>query len=149
MKLLTNISVLYRVPAEGDQDTIDAVSDACLAWDEGRIVYAGSTASIPAGLEIAEIIDAGGRCVVPGLIDCHTHLCFGGWRGDEFAARLAGKSYQEIQAAGGGINSTVNKTRAASADELADKALQALADMTRLGVTTVEAKSGYGLDHVN
>ncbi len=149
MRLLTNISVLYRVPPDGESGAVDAISDACMAWEQDRIIYAGPKSSLPAELGQADIVDAGGDCVIPGLVDCHTHLCFGGWRGDEFAARLAGASYQDIQAAGGGINSTVTKTRAASADELANKAATALADMARLGVTTVEAKSGYGLDHAN
>jgi imidazolonepropionase len=146
MKTLTNISTLYRVPAEGGHGEVDAVADAVVAWEGDTIRFAGPAAELPAEFADAEPFDAGGRCVVPGLIDCHTHLCFGGWRGDEFAARLEGASYQEIQAAGGGINATVNATRAASADALARKAGEALADMARLGVTTVEAKSGYGLN---
>lgn len=146
MKLLTNISTLYRVPPQGAHDEVDAVADAVVAWDGDAIRYAGPAAELPATLGNAESFDAGGRCVVPGLIDCHTHLCFGGWRGDEFAARLEGASYQDIQAAGGGINATVNATRATDIDALEAKAAEALADMARLGVTTVEAKSGYGLD---
>ena len=146
MKLLKNISMLYRVPAEGGHDEVDAVADAAIAWEGDTIRYAGPASDLPDELAAAESFDAGGRCVVPGLIDCHTHLCFGGWRGDEFAARLEGASYQDIQAAGGGINSTVKATRSASRDELAEKAATALADMARLGVTTVEAKSGYGLN---
>ncbi len=149
MKVLNHISTLYRVPPGGDQGFVDAISDAALAWDGEQIVYAGPQAGLPPALASAERLDAGGRCVIPGLIDCHTHLCFGGWRGDEFAARLAGASYQDIQAAGGGINSTVARTRAASAAELAAKAGLVLADMARLGVTTVEAKSGYGLDQAS
>ncbi len=146
MKLLKNISMLYRVPAEGGHDEVDPIADAVVAWEGDTIRFAGPAGELPAEFADADSFDAGGRCVVPGLIDCHTHLCFGGWRGDEFAARLEGASYQDIQAAGGGINSTVNATRAASEEELADKAGNALADMARLGVTTVEAKSGYGLN---
>ncbi|QOC21353.1 imidazolonepropionase [Wenzhouxiangella sp. AB-CW3] len=146
MNLLKNISMLYRVPAEGGHDEVDAIADAVVAWEGDTIRFAGPAAELPSEFSDAEPFDAGGRCVVPGLIDCHTHLCFGGWRGDEFAARLEGASYQDIQAAGGGINSTVNATRAASKDELTGKAGAALADMARLGVTTVEAKSGYGLN---
>ncbi len=149
MKVLANISKLYRVPPDGKQHEVDAVSNACVAWEDERIVYAGAAATLPEKLANADQADAGGRCVVPGLIDCHTHLCFGGWRGDEFAARLSGKSYQDIQADGGGINATVTKTRTTSAAELCDKTLPVLADMARLGVTTVEAKSGYGLDFDN
>ncbi|MFW5927269.1 MAG: imidazolonepropionase [Wenzhouxiangella sp.] len=147
MKLLENIATLYRVPAEGGSDQLDSVTDAAVAWDGDRIVFAGPEDELPDECSDAETFDAGRRAVVPGLIDCHTHLCFGGWRGDEFAARLEGASYQEILAAGGGINRTVEQTRRASADELAEKAAIALEDMAALGVTTVEAKSGYGLDH--
>lgn len=149
MKRLCGISTLYPVPPDGSQDKVDPIEDAALVWDAGKILWSGPEAQLPGEYTDAEPIDAGGRCVIPGLIDCHTHLCFGGWRGDEFAARLAGASYQEIQAAGGGINSTVAKTRASTAEELADKAASVLADMAPLGVTTLEAKSGYGLDHAN
>lgn len=121
------------------------VPDAALAWEGDRIAWAGPATNLPEEYRDAETLDAGGRCVIPGLIDCHTHLCFGGWRGDEFAQRLAGAGYSEIQAAGGGIQSTVRATRAATGDELIEKAARALAGMARLGVTTVEAKSGYGL----
>lgn len=149
MKVLENIANLYTAPAEGRADEVGVIEKAALVWNHDQVLWAGPESAVPDEFAGAERIDAGGRCVVPGLIDCHTHLCFGGWRGDEFAARLAGKSYQEIQAAGGGINSTVKQTREASAEELADKAAAVLADMARLGVTTVEAKSGYGLDHAN
>jgi imidazolonepropionase len=149
MKRLTSIKTLYRVPPEGGQGEVDAVSDAALVWHDGKVLWSGPEAELPDDFFTAEAIDAGGGCVIPGLIDCHTHLCFGGWRGDEFAARLEGATYQEIQATGGGINSTVQATRSATIDELTDKATAALADMARLGVTTVEAKSGYGLDQDN
>ena len=146
MKRLTNITTLYRVPPNGGQGEVDAISDAALVWQDESILWSGAAAELPAEYSGAEAIDVGGACVIPGLIDCHTHLCFGGWRGDEFAARLEGKSYQDIQAAGGGITSTVQKTRAASLDELEEKAGFALREMATLGVTTVEAKSGYGLN---
>lgn len=145
MKLLANITMLYRVPPTGSQGEVDAIGNAALVWRGEEILWSGPAAELPAEYSGAERIDAGGSCVVPGLIDCHTHLCFGGWRGDEFAARLEGKSYQEIQAAGGGITSTVEKTRAADLEELEQKAAFALREMAALGVTTVEAKSGYGL----
>ena len=146
INLLKNISMLYRVPAEGGHDEVDAVADAVVAWDGDTIRFAGPAAELPAEFTDAESFDAGGRCVVPGLIDCHTHLCFGGWRGDEFAARLEGVSYQDIQAGGGGINSTVNATRSASIKALTEKSGTVLSDMAHLGVTTIEAKSGYGLN---
>ena len=93
--------------------------------------------------------DAGGRLLIPGLIDCHTHLAFGGWRAEEFERRLRGESYLDIARAGGGIASTVRATRAATADALAARARTTLDAMARLGVTTVECKSGYGLDRDN
>ncbi len=145
-QVLTCIGTLYQVPPDGGQGEVGVVRDAALVWSGGLILWSGPAAELPAEYAALDPMDAGGRIVIPGLIDCHTHLCFGGWRGDEFAARLAGASYQDILAAGGGINSTVARTRAASAEELTDKAALALADMARLGVTTVEAKSGYGLN---
>ena len=144
-KLLDNISTLYRVPSDSGQGNVDAINDAALVWHGEKILWSGPVAKLPAEFSETEAIDARGGCVIPGLIDCHTHLCFGGWRGDEFAARLEGKSYQEIQAAGGGITSTVARTRAADIEELEKKADFALKEMAALGVTTVEAKSGYGL----
>lgn len=149
MHKLTNISQLYRVPADGGLSEVDAVANAAVVWDDGRICYAGPESELPDGFSAASEADAGGCCVVPGLIDCHTHLCFGGWRGDEFAARLEGASYQDIQAGGGGIHSTVQATRSATEAALAQKASTVLADMARLGVTTVEAKSGYGLNRAD
>lgn len=144
--LLTNINSLLRMPADGGPGEVDEVNDAALAWSGGRILFAGPEKELPTDLGELPEFDAGGRLVIPGLIDCHTHLCFGGWRGDEFADRLAGKSYQEIAADGGGIKRTVAATREAGEDELFDKAAAHMQEMTRLGVTTVEAKSGYGLE---
>ncbi len=146
MQRLTGVKTLYRVGPDGPQGEVDAIADGTLVWREGKILWSGPASELPPEYAAASALDTGGGCVIPGLIDCHTHLCFGGWRGDEFAMRLEGKSYQEIQAAGGGINSTVRKTRAAGGNELADKAALALSDMAALGVTTVEAKSGYGLN---
>ena len=96
-----------------------------------------------------EVIDCAGRWITPGLVDCHTHLVWGGSRADEFERRLAGASYAEIAAAGGGIRSTVRATREASQAELAEAAAARLAPLLAEGLTTVEVKSGYGLDVAN
>lgn len=97
----------------------------------------------------AEVIDAQGKIVMPGLVDCHTHLVHGGTREHELNMRLAGRSYMDIMNAGGGIHYTTTKTREASFDDLYNKTVQHLNDFLRHGVTTVEAKSGYGLDLEN
>ena len=146
MKILTSVSQLATCRAEGGQSEIHALSDAALVWDEGVIVWAGPEKKLPAEYRRADQIDAGGRLVIPGLIDCHTHLAFAGWRAEEFEQRAKGQSYLEIARAGGGILSTVRQTRAATEDQLADRAAGFLEEMLALGVTTVECKSGYGLN---
>lgn len=145
MPVLTNIGVLARCLPSGPQSDIHVIPRAALAWEGERLRWAGPEAELPAEFRGWPAEDAGGRLVIPGLVDCHTHLAFAGWRADEFALRLAGKSYLEIAAAGGGIASTVAKTRAATAGELLARCREHLAGMAALGVTTVEAKSGYGL----
>jgi len=144
--VLRNIGLLATCRSEGGQAEIHPVANAAVAWDGGIIRWAGPEAELPPEHAGGEVLDAGGRLVVPGLVDCHTHLAFGGWRADEFEQRLRGVDYLEIARAGGGIMSTVRATRAASADELRTRAAAALDGMRRLGVTTVECKSGYGLD---
>ena len=113
--------------------------------DRGRIVFAGA-ADDARHLDAAEIIDCEGRWITPGLIDCHTHLVHGGERAREFELRLAGASYEELALAGGGIRSTMTATRAASEAELIAGALPRLDALIAEGVTTVEVKSGYGLN---
>lgn len=103
-------------------------------------------AQFPRLVDSAEVIDARGKIVMPGLVDCHTHLVHGGTREHELNMRLAGKSYMEIMNAGGGIHYTTTKTREASFDELYEKTYQHLNDFLRHGITTVEAKSGYGMN---
>jgi imidazolonepropionase len=146
MKLLVNIAQLATCRAEGGQGEIHAIPDGALAWEGERIVWAGRERDLPQGVAGAERIDAGGGLVIPGLVDCHTHLVFGGWRAEEFEQRILGRSYLEIAAAGGGIARTMRLTRAASDAELVGRAAACLKEMLSLGVTTVECKSGYGLD---
>lgn len=121
------------------------VRDAALAVRAGRIVWIGPHAELPPGRAAAEH-DLGGRWVTPGLIDCHTHLVFGGNRAREFEMRLEGATYEEIAKAGGGIVSTVAATRAAGEEALAAGAAVRLERLLAEGVTVVEIKSGYGLD---
>ena len=123
-----------------------AIEDGALLVREGRIVWAGAEGDLPAH-EAVETDRLDGRWVTPGLVDCHTHLVFGGDRSGEFEQRLGGATYEEIARAGGGIVSSVAATRGASEDELYASALGRLAGLKATGVTTVEIKSGYGLDH--
>ena len=145
MPVLRNIGVLSTCRAEGGQGDTHDISDAALAWADGTIRWAGPEADLPREYGSEPGFDAHGRLVIPGLVDCHTHLAFAGWRADEFRQRILGTSYLEIARGGGGILSTVRATRAASEDELFDRARHFLDEMRALGVTTVEAKSGYGL----
>ena len=122
-----------------------AIEDGAMLVRDGRIVWAGARADLPAH-EAATTDRLDGRWVTPGLVDCHTHLVFGGDRSGEFEQRLGGATYEEIARAGGGIVSSVAATRAASEDALYASALGRLAGLKATGVTTVEIKSGYGLD---
>jgi imidazolonepropionase len=129
-----------------DLGRVEVIEDAYLLCEDGNIARAGRMRDLPSlDGETAEV-DARGLCAIPGLVDCHTHACFGGDRVDEFALRAAGASYEELHASGGGIMSTVRATRAASEDELVDVVRRHRAWMLRAGTTTFEGKSGYGLD---
>src|SRR5947209_9648735 len=121
------------------------IDRGALLADDGRIAWIGDMGSRPAG-SVDERIDARGALATPALIDCHTHLVFGGTRADEFERRLGGATYEEIARAGGGILSTVKATRAASEAELRAGAQRRLDALRTEGVATVEIKSGYGLD---
>ena len=123
-----------------------AIEDAAILIKDGRIAWVGPRADLPVH-EAVETDRLGGRWVTPGLIDCHTHLVFGGDRSGEFEQRLGGATYEEIARAGGGIVSSVKATREASDDELYASACKRLEGLKATGVTTVEIKSGYGLDH--
>ncbi|HDS0958254.1 TPA: imidazolonepropionase [Pseudomonas putida] len=125
-----------------------AIEDAAIVTSAGLIEWIGPRAEL-APVEADRTVDLGGAWVTPGLIDCHTHAVFGGNRSGEFEQRLQGVSYAEIAAQGGGIASTVRATRAASEDELFASARQRVRALMRDGVTTIEVKSGYGLDLAN
>ena len=120
-----------------------AIRDAAIGISDGRITYVGARADAGPAREVRRL---GGAWVTPGLIDCHTHLVFGGQRAHEWEMRRQGKSYEDIARAGGGILSTVRATRAATEDQLVENATRRVQAMQRQGVTTVEIKSGYGLD---
>lgn len=127
-----------------------AIEQGALAVKDGLIAYAGPQAELPPFDSLATpLYDVQGQWLLPGLIDCHTHLLYAGNRANEFELRLQGASYQQIAAAGGGIASTVRATRAASAEELFKLGKDRLNALLREGVTTVEIKSGYGLDLAN
>ncbi len=142
MRLLTDCRLATM--AEGGEP-YGAIDDGAILIADGRVVWAGAQADLP-GHQATRTDRLDGRWVTPGLVDCHTHLVFGGDRSGEFEQRLGGASYEEIARAGGGIVSSVAATRAASEDQLYASALGRLAGLTATGVTTVEIKSGYGLD---
>ncbi|MFO1147942.1 MAG: imidazolonepropionase [Alsobacter sp.] len=129
------------------QPGLGIVDKGAVAVRDGRIVFAGPEADLPAAaLAGAEAIDCEGRWITPGLVDCHTHLVWAGDRAHEFELRLAGASYEEVARAGGGIVSSVAALRAATEDRLVEETLPRLDTLIAEGATTVEVKSGYGLD---
>jgi len=137
-------------PRRGEEmQDLGIIRQGALAARRGKIVWVGPTTELLSAVRpmaFSKLIDAYGKTVMPGFVDPHTHLVFAGSREHEFAMRIQGKSYQEIAAAGGGINATVATTRKASKQELKFLAKKCLSRMLTLGTTTVEAKSGYGLD---
>ena len=145
MPVLTHISTLYTCAGAGQGD-VGPIADAALAWEGDTIRWVGPADQLPRAYRDWPREDAAGGMVIPGLVDCHTHLGFGGWRADEFERRIRGETYLQIAEAGGGIASTVRRTRALSESELTERAAKFLSGMVALGVTTVEAKSGYGLE---
>ncbi|MCL6679198.1 imidazolonepropionase [Sphingomonas sp. RG327] len=142
-RLLTDCHVATMEPAPGNP--LGIIENGAIGIQDGRIVRVGTRTDL-AGNRAREVLPLGGAWVTPGLIDCHTHLIFGGNRADEHAMRRAGASYQEIAEAGGGIASTVKRTREASEPELLASAAMRLDALMKGGVTTIEIKSGYGLD---
>ena len=127
-------------------DPNQTIDDAAIAVENGRIAWLGAARELPAQYAAWPREDLGGAWVTPGLVDCHTHLVYGGQRADEFAQRLAGVSYEEIAKQGGGIVSTVRATRAADEASLFAQSAARLEAMLAEGVTAIEIKSGYGLD---
>ncbi|MEO8132427.1 MAG: imidazolonepropionase [Betaproteobacteria bacterium] len=143
--LLIRNARLATMAGEGD----GAIVAAALAITDGQIAWLGGERDLPAGAAATAELDAGDRWITPGLIDCHTHLVYGGNRANEFELRLNGATYTDIAKAGGGIVSTVKATRAASEEVLLEQAAPRLATLIAEGVCTVEIKSGYGLDLAN
>ncbi|MGF6754612.1 imidazolonepropionase [Paraburkholderia sp. GAS42] len=133
-----------KLCAQGDPN--QTLDDAAIAVRDGQIAWLGASHELPKEYESWPREDLGGAWVTPGLVDCHTHLVYGGQRADEFAQRLAGVSYEEIAKQGGGIVSTVRATRAADEDALFQQSAARLEPLLAEGVTAVEIKSGYGLD---
>ena len=137
-------------PRRGDRmKDAGVIPGGALAARDGRIVAVGPADEVLAAVETGpgtQVIDARGRAVIPGFVDPHTHLCFAGDRAEEFALRLGGATYQELAARGGGILKTVRATRAASQAELVELGLTRLDQLALNGTTTVEVKSGYGLN---
>jgi imidazolonepropionase len=134
-------------PLRGSQlGELEVIEDAFVLCDGGRIAATGRMHDLPPQRYEIEELDGSGLCAVPGLVDCHTHLCFLGDRVEEFALRAAGAGYEELHAAGGGIRSTVRATRAGSEEQLRAAVNRHRGWMLRAGTTTFEGKSGYGLD---
>lgn len=142
--LLTHAK-LATMDRKSGSDGYGLIADAAVAIERDRIAWSGPMAELPAAYRALHEIDAQGRLVTPGLIDCHTHAVFAGHRAVEFELRLKGASYEEIARAGGGILSTVTATRAASEEDLLAKALPRIDQLIASGATTIEVKSGYGL----
>lgn len=128
-----------------------AVEDGAIGWRDGVLSYVGPRSALPGSTETLarDVIEADGGLIAPGLVDCHTHLVFAGDRAGEFEQRLQGASYEQIARAGGGIVSTVRATRAADEEQLLAQSLPRAQALLADGVTTIEIKSGYGLDYDN
>lgn len=152
-KLICHASELItcagKAPKYGaDMSDIGRIIDGAVLIDGDKIIAVGTTEEIKSQYDVSdcEIIDATGKAVLPGFVDSHTHFVFGGYRADEFSWRLRGDSYMSIMERGGGINASVSKTREASLEELVEAGRDRLSRMLEFGVTTVEGKSGYGLN---
>ncbi|WP_298232799.1 imidazolonepropionase [uncultured Azohydromonas sp.] len=140
--LWLNVHLLPLTPA----DPAATVRDGALAVRDGRIAWLGPRAALPEGVAAASTHDGGGAWLLPGFIDCHTHVVHAGQRSEEFELRMSGQSYEAIARRGGGILNTVRATRAASEEALLAQSLPRVRNLMREGVTTLEVKSGYGLE---
>lgn len=138
-----------KAPKHGkEMADIGLIKDGAVIIHDDKIVAVGTTEELDkqVNAEEYEVLDASGKTVLPGFVDSHTHFVFGGYRADEFSWRLNGDSYMSIMERGGGINATVNPTRSATEEELVEAGWERLNRMLEFGVTTVEGKSGYGMD---
>ncbi len=142
-KLLTNLNLASMTPGTG---AYGLVEDAAIAIEAGQVAWCGGGGSVPAQYKGWQQEDLAGRLVTPALIDCHTHIVYGGNRAREFEMRLQGATYEEVARAGGGIVSTVSATRGATEQELLNSALPRVDALLAEGVSAIEIKSGYGLD---
>ncbi|MFV1971343.1 MAG: imidazolonepropionase [Acidimicrobiia bacterium] len=143
--LLTDIGQLVTND-ESRGGLLGVMDDAAVAMESGTIAWVGFENEVPPEYRSYDVLSAEGSAVLPGFVDSHTHAVFAGDRSHEFAMRLEGATYEQLQAAGGGIYSTVRATREASLDELVDTSLPRIARMLASGTTTIEVKTGYGLD---
>lgn len=151
MKLYYNISKLacvngHKAKKGRDMSDIGYITDGAFVTDKDKFIFAGKRDKAFELYPDAEKIDLKNKAVIPGFTDSHTHLVFGGYRVSEFMMRLEGRSYMEIMQAGGGIRSTTQSTRILSAEQMAEKTLPFVNELLSYGVTTLEIKSGYGLD---
>ncbi len=156
VKVFTNISECLTLQGSAKkqgrnltEDDLTIIKDAVIVTDKKRVVWVGTRKRLPKEYKKAKQIDLKGQTVLPGFLECHTHMVFGGNRGYEFEMKFQGKSYQEIAEAGGGIVSTVEHTRKTSEKKLLELAEERAQNFLKQGVTTVEIKSGYGLDFKN
>src|SRR5215216_722159 len=140
--LLGDVSAATMSDASG----YGAIRDAAIGVRGDKIAWIGRASDLPPDATATRRVDCGGRWATPGLIDCHTHIVYAGNRAEEFEQRLHGASYADIARTGGGIQSTLRATRAASEEMLVGQSMPRLASLTSEGVTTIEIKSGYGQD---